>query len=87
MRTWNLELHKPEEGSNGGQTEDDHPLNKVQSPRSRGTSAKTKIGCETSPMEWKLRRGHLVFGVIEDGVQAFTDLGIERLIELIRSIK
>ncbi|MCS3765638.1 hypothetical protein GGE24_007547 [Bradyrhizobium centrosematis] len=38
-------------------------------------------------MEWKLRRGHLVFGVIEDGVQAFTDLGIERLIELIRSIK
>src|SRR5262249_22149644 len=58
------------------------------SPRSRETSAKTKIGCATSTTKWRSTRASSgVYGVGEDGVQAFTDFGIENLIELIRFYK
>jgi hypothetical protein len=42
-----------------------------------------KIGCGTLPTKWKSRTTFLVYGVGQDGVQAFTDIGIENLIELI----
>jgi hypothetical protein len=55
------------------------------SPR---TSAWTKTGCGTSLSKYGDRGWrHLVYGVGEDGVQAFTDFGIENLIELVRFYK
>lgn len=58
------------------------------SPRSRETSAKTKIGCATSTTKWRSRDGAIwALGLGEDDVQAFTDFGIERLIELIQIYK
>jgi hypothetical protein len=46
--------------------------------KSRRISAKTKIGWDGAI--W-------VYGVGEDGVQAFTDFGIENLVELVRFYK
>ena len=48
-------------------------------------SAKTRIGCRDVANEMEIEDGVIwVYGVGEDGVMAFTDFGIENLIELIK---
>nr|WP_249810483.1 hypothetical protein [Bradyrhizobium sp. 157] len=39
------------------------------------TAAQTKIGCGTWPLKWEIEEGVIrIYGVGEDGIQAFTDL-------------
>ncbi|WP_445222895.1 hypothetical protein ACKWRH_46835 (plasmid) [Bradyrhizobium sp. Pa8] len=48
---------------------------------------KTKTGCAKLPSKWRSDGLPWVYGVGEDGVQAFTDFGIASLIELVRFYK
>ncbi|MCP1909583.1 hypothetical protein J2R96_002063 [Bradyrhizobium elkanii] len=58
------------------------------SPRSRKTSAKDEDWLWDIANEMEIEDGVIwVSGVGEDGVQTFTDFGIENLIELIRFYK
>ena len=51
-------------------------------------SAKTRTGCRDVANEMEIEDGVIwVYGVGEDGVMAFTDFGIENLIDLIKMYK
>jgi hypothetical protein len=59
-----------------------------RSTASQRISAKTRTGYPTSPTKWTSRDGVIwVYGVGEDGVMAFTDFGIENLVDLIKMRK